>query len=151
MRFAVDSNVLIYAFDSAAGERHDRAAALMERAPFCDCFLVGQCLAEFLNVVRRKQPAYFTQATEQAARWTKTFPVLHTSAEHIIAGAQFSARYKLQLFDSIIWQVARAASIDILLSEDLQDGFEAEGMRVVDPFATANRRLLEEVLAEAES
>lgn len=151
MSFAVDSNILVYAFDSTAGDRHEAAAALMERAPLADCTLIAQCLAEFLNVIRRKQPTYFNEATEQASRWAKTLPVLHTSAEHVINGALFSARYKLQLFDSIIWQIACASSIDVLLSEDLQDGFEAEGMRVLDPFVAANSLLVEALLTESES
>jgi len=45
-----------------------------------------------------------------------------------------------------LWAAAQRAGVRHLLTEDLQDGFELEGMRFVNPFKPANDRLVEEIL-----
>lgn len=149
MRFAVDSNVLVYALDSSDSGKHEIALRIMERAPLLDCMLLAQCLAEFLNVVRRKLASEFPAAIELASAWAATMPVLPTTANHVLDGAAFAVRHKLQLFDSIIWQAASAAQVEVLLSEDMQDGLSLDGMVVIDPFKPANAIALEKLLPAA--
>jgi predicted nucleic acid-binding protein len=149
VRFTVDSNILVYALDASEADKHAMALDIMTRAPLLDFFLVSQCLAEFLNVVRRKHVASFASAIEQASLWAQTVPVLATDAGHVLKGAAFAARHKMQLFDSIIWQVARSAHATLFLSEDCQDGFEADGMRIVNPFNPTHDATLRALLADS--
>ncbi len=150
MRLALDSNVLVYAFDRTDHLKHDVAAVLVVRAMNLDCVLPAQALAEFLNVIRRKHRGFFEEARDQAERWIKAFPVLDTNAEHVRRGADLASRHSLQLWDAIIWQVASSAGAELFLTEDLQDGFEADGMRTMNPFATANAAVLERLIADRE-
>lgn len=148
MRFTLDSNILVYAVDRSDEEKHRIASDIMKRAPLLDAVLTSQVLGEFLNVVRRKRLTAFGLAREQAERWATLFPVVDTSWEHVAIGAAFAERHKMQLWDSIIWQAARSMHASVFLSEDLQDGFSAEGMTVIDPFAAANRDRLGRLLQE---
>ena len=148
MRFTIDSNVLIYAFVRSDPRKHEIAAEIMIRAMVLDAVLTAQALGEFLNVIRRKLPQLFTEARAQADRWTTTLTVLDTSSEHVLKGAQFAARHKLQLWDSIIWQVARSAHASIFLSEDLQDKLNLEGMTVINPFREGDQRALYDMLVD---
>ena len=147
MRFAIDSNVLVYAFVRDDPRKHQIASEIMVRAMVLDCVLAAQTVAEFLNVIRRKQPKLFDEARAQADRWHAIFELLDTSGEHILHGADFAARHKLQLWDSIIWQVVRSAHAVLFLSEDLQDHLSLDGMRVLNPFEPANDGELQQLLS----
>lgn len=45
-----------------------------------------------------------------------------------------AARWAISYWDAAIVEAAREAGCAILLSEDLQDGFDFAGVRVVNPF-----------------
>ena len=149
MRFAVDSNILVYALDRTDSRKHEIASRVMKSAPLLDCVVPAQVLAEFLNVIRRKSPPYFEQACAQAERWIDILTMLETTSDHILQGAKFAARHKLQLWDSIIWQIARSAHAVLFLSEDLQDQ-QIDGMKIVNPFNPANDAELHALLSSAD-
>jgi predicted nucleic acid-binding protein len=149
VRFTIDCNILVYALDSGTPEKHRIASDLMIRAAMLDAVLTSQVLAEFLNVIRRKYPAHLDSALEQAKRWVTLFPVGATSAEHVLKGAAFAERYRLQLWDSIIWQVASDMHAAVFLSEDLQDGLSVDGMTVIDPFNPGNDERLAQLLGSS--
>ena len=48
-RFSLDTNILVYAVDRDAGERHDRSRTLLGRAARRDGVLTVQALAEFFH------------------------------------------------------------------------------------------------------
>ena len=54
-RFSLGTNILIYAVDRDAGERHVRAGELMARAAPRDCVLTVPALAEFFHATTRKK------------------------------------------------------------------------------------------------
>jgi predicted nucleic acid-binding protein len=149
VRFTIDSNVLVYAFMRSDPEKHRAASELMIAAGMLDCVLAAQAIAEYLNVMRRKHPELFEEAQAQAGRWRATFPILDTTAEHVLRAADFAERHRLQFWDSLIWQVARSANATLFLSEDLQDGLSLEGMAVLNPFAAGNEARLKSLLADA--
>lgn len=47
---------------------------------------------------------------------------------------EVQARYKISFWDSLIVSAAKVASCRYLLTEDLQEGQDMEGMVVVNPF-----------------
>ena len=150
MRFALDANVLLYAFDMSDKPKHDTAVRVMNSAALLDCVVPAQVLGEFLNVIRRKRREYFAEARAQVDRWTAILTIADTSASHIRDAAEFADRHKLQFWDSVIWQVAYSARVRLLLSEDLQDGLEINGLRVMNPFNPENLPELLALLSSAE-
>ncbi len=56
--------------------------------------------------------------------------------------------HRLQLWDALILAAAGEAGCALLLSEDMQDGFTALGVTVVNPFAAEIDRRLARLLAE---
>jgi predicted nucleic acid-binding protein len=150
VRFAIDSNILVYAFVRDDPQKHERASEIMVRAMVLDSVLAAQSVAEFLNIVRRKEPQLFDEARAQALRWHTTFELLDTTAQNIIDGADLAARHKLQLWDSVIWQVVRTAHAVVFLTEDLQDHLAIDGMKVLNPFDAANEAELQNLLRSAD-
>ncbi|HYN46064.1 MAG TPA: PIN domain-containing protein [Allosphingosinicella sp.] len=146
MRFTLDSNVLVYAVDAGAGERHAFAAEVLARAATSDAILTTQAVGEFLSVVRRKNPSAFSAALGEVGRWATIFPIAPTTCDHVIEAAAMAERFRLQLWDCVIWRAARSNGASVFVSEDLQDGFSTGGMTVLNPFNSKNAEVLAALL-----
>jgi predicted nucleic acid-binding protein len=48
--------------------------------------------------------------------------------------------HRLAFWDAMLWAAAQRAGVRYLLSEDLQDGFELDSVKFVNPFEPANAR-----------
>jgi predicted nucleic acid-binding protein len=150
LRFAVDSNILVYAFDRSDERKHQIAVRIMNSAPLLDCVLPAQALGEFLNVIRRKHRGYFEEARAQVSRWTDILTILETSPEHIEDGAELADSHSLQFWDGVTWQIAASARSRLLLSEDFQDHRTIDRMKVLNPFDIANEAELHNLLRSAD-
>ncbi len=148
MTLTLDSNVLVYALDTREPEKRRIASDILLRSMTLDVVLTAQAIGEFLVVVRRKNPSIFPMAFAEAERWATIFPIAPTTWEHIAEAAALAERHRIQFWDCVIWQVARANGASILVSEDFQDGLSLEGMTVLDPFAPGNAAALESLLTE---
>jgi predicted nucleic acid-binding protein len=131
-RFALDTNVLVYAVLERRSERGERCAELIKAAT--GGVIPVQVLGEFLNVVRRRRPEMLDVALRSVDAYRLTFEIVPTGHDTLLAAAAFAQRYMLQFWDAVIWQVAARSGATVLLSEDMQDGFAVDRMRVVDPF-----------------
>ena len=151
MRFAIDSNILVYAFDREAGTRHVTAKGILIRALRADCVIPTQAVGEFLNVVRRKRTSLTGDAIDQARHWSLLVPTIDTAPDQLFAAMTMAHRHKLQFWDCVIWQVGMAAGAELFLSEDMQDGFTHGGMHVMNPFLPHNSTRLDLVLAESDA
>jgi predicted nucleic acid-binding protein len=149
LRFALDSNVLVYGFIRDDPDKHETAARILIASDLTDAVVPAQVLGEFLNVVRRKHPEHFAAAVEQVESWQTTWTVLPTKADHVLEGAKLATRHRLQLWDAIIFETARDAKAFFLLTEDLHDALELEGVRVMNPFDAKNAAALDRLLAGA--
>ena len=135
MRF-VDTNVLLYAIsrDAAEQEKAVRAnAVLRDRA----LALSVQVLQEFyVQATRTGRPDALTH--DQAARLVESFlrfPVVDISTEIVLAALATRQRFGLSYADAAILEAARAMNCDVVLSEDLNNGQDYDGVRVENPFA----------------
>jgi predicted nucleic acid-binding protein len=134
---AFDSNILLYAELESASAKGKLAESLLA---YCvgRSVIAAQALGEVLTVVRRRLPSAFGEACRQVEDYRDTLAVVPTDGEIIVAAARFSQRYRLQFWDAVIWQASRKGGATILLTEDMQDGFTAGGMRALNPFTRAD-------------
>lgn len=146
MRLTLDTNILVYAIDGLDPLKQAIAVDTLLRATACDMVVTTQVIGEFLAVVRRKLPHAMPVAIDQVDRLAAIFPPVLTETGHILAAAALADRHRLQFWDSVILTVARSAGVDVMLSEDMQDGATIEGVTLLDPFKPANRRRLEALL-----
>jgi predicted nucleic acid-binding protein len=70
--------------------------------------------------------------------WMEAFDCAPAQLEDYLKASVLSDRFNLQYFDALIITVAARAGATMLLSEDMQDGLEVEGLRVVNPFVAGN-------------
>jgi predicted nucleic acid-binding protein len=94
-----------------------------------------QVLAEFYSTVTQKltppvAPPWARQTIDELVAWR---PV---SIDETVLGSAFDVqdRYAVSFWDSLIVAAARAARCSVLLTEDLQDGQDLDGLIVVNPF-----------------
>ena len=132
-RMSIDSNILVYAELEPQGERGRLAHQLIERASPGGVLAI-QALLEFCTIVRHLRPASLPGAFAKVAAWSSVYTVAPTTAEVADAALGLVARHRLQIWDAVIWSASRAAGATILLTEDLQDGFAADGVVAVNPF-----------------
>lgn len=126
-----DTNVVVYAFIEAG-----RRSALAEELVATGGTVSVQVLNEFVNVARRKHALSWrairgSLATLQLA-CGEPRPLTATTHEAALAIAE---RYRYRIYDALIIASAAEAGCRTLYSEDLADGQEIAGVRIVNPFA----------------
>ena len=134
-RFSLDTNILVYAVDRDAGERHRRSKELMERSARSDCVLAVQALAEFFHATTRKDLLDPQRASAFVRSWRDVFQV--TSADDSALDDAIGAveEHRMSFRDAILWAAVRRAGCSAMLSEDMQHGRRLGGVEFVNPFA----------------
>ena len=137
-RYFVDTNVLIYLFDDDSPGKKARAQALLDEEKD-RIVLSTQVLGEFyVNVTRKLEEPLFPDAAAQAVEDFSRLEVQSITPELVLAAVRRSRSSLLSYWDSLIVETARSAGAEFLFTEDLQHGQEIDGLRIVNPFATAN-------------
>lgn len=138
MRFA-DTNVLLYAVSTRADEAR-KAEIARELLDHSDIAVSTQVLQEFyVQATRptRSHPLTHEQAAGLVESFTR-FTVQDITVPIVRASLELKARYGLSYWDCAIVEAARAAGCDLVLSEDMSDGQDLDGVQVVNPFTPAN-------------
>lgn len=65
------------------------------------------------------------------------FPVAATTLPLVRAALETKERFQLSYWDSAILEAARTLGCEVVLSEDLDDRTDYDGVRVENPFAAA--------------
>lgn len=130
----VDTNVLVYLFDSDAPEKQARARDLVREER--DRLVVSvQVLGEFYVTVTRKLAAPLS--VEAAARAVDALCELQVQVLHpglVRSAVRRSQSSRLSYWDALIVETALNARADVLFTEDLQDGQAIDGLRIINPF-----------------
>ena len=135
-RAFVDSSILIYAHDPAAGSRHAQAADklkdLWRTRTGC---LSTQVLQEFYVTVTRKIPTPVSagvarEAVRHYAAWVRN-PLTPAT---VIRASELSEAWQLSFWDALILAAAEQDDATELITEDLNHGQVIAGIRIVNPF-----------------
>ena len=131
----VDTNVLIYAYDAAAGVKHERALTLISslwaRREGC---LSIQVLQEFYVTVTQRlarplQSQEASQIVSDLSEWTVHRPTVSS----ILGAIRIQTRNHVSFWDALIIQSATELGCATIWSEDLNPGQVYEGIRIENP------------------
>jgi predicted nucleic acid-binding protein len=134
VRFA-DTNVLLYAISSDPDEA-PKAALAREILEDRELRLSVQVLQEFyVQATRptRADPLRNEQASALVESFLR-FTVQETTCAVVLAAMATRTRFGISYWDAAVLEAARAAGADVVLSEDLADGQDYDGVTVVNPF-----------------
>ncbi|OFW11141.1 MAG: hypothetical protein A3H96_26720 [Acidobacteria bacterium RIFCSPLOWO2_02_FULL_67_36] len=140
-KYFVDTNILMYAHDTAAGAKHERAKALLDDLWRERSGVVStQVLQELCVNLRRKagRPVDLKTAREVVADYL-TWNVVTNTGQSIVEALDIEERYRISFWDALIVQAADASGAATLYSEDLADGQTYRGVRVVNPLNADER------------
>ena len=136
MKAFVDTNVLVYAYDRAAGAKRDLARGLLE-ALWNEGrgVLSTQVLQEFYVNIRRKTRPPVSQEVARAlvADYLVWDPIVNDGAA-VLEAIDVGHRYQLSLRDALIVVAARKGDASVLYSEDLNHGQTFGSVQVLNPF-----------------
>lgn len=135
----VDSNVLVYARDASEGAKHERAIEWLTHLwTTRSGRLSFQVLHEFyVTVTRKLDPGLTPDEARADVRSFLAWRPIGADA-HVLDGAwDVEDRFGLSFWNALIVSAARAAGCQRLLTEDLRDGQEIDGLQVASPFAHA--------------
>ena len=130
----LDTNILVYAVSGDPDEAAKTARAL-ELIDTADFGVSAQVLQEFHVTVVRKiakplAPAEALEWVEQFAR----FPCCPVGADTVQLGAEISETYRISYRDGAILAAAQSLGARTLFTEDLNEGRDYGGVRVLNPF-----------------
>ena len=147
-RFSLDTNILVYAVDRDADERHRRSRELMAQAARRDCVLTVQALAEFFHATTRKNLLEPARASAFVRSWLDVFRVVAADDSALLEAMDAVEEHRLSFWDAMLWAVARQNGCSAILSEDMQDGRRLSGVEFVNPFAADASPRLAALLAD---
>ena len=136
-RYFVDTNILMYAHDTSAGAKHDRAKAVVEELWRARSGIVStQILQELCVGLRRKarRPVDMKTAREIVTDYLSWNVHVNTGASTLEA-LEIEERYRISFWDALVIQAAEASGATVLYTEDLSDGQMYGAVRVVNPLA----------------
>lgn len=133
----VDTNVLIYAYDRTAGDRHIRAkilvAELWKSRRGC---LSVQVLQEFYVVGVRKLTQTASSELRLILNDLALWRVHAPDTSDVLSAADLHQRYQVSFWDAMVLQSAARLACAVVWSEDLNPGQSYQGVRVLNPFVT---------------
>jgi predicted nucleic acid-binding protein len=137
---AFDTNVFAYAAGLGATPA-DRpkvalAEALLATTIEGEPLVVSvQVCLEFHRLLVRKGRLSESKAARLVERYTAGALIVPTDFSVVQAAFELTERHHFQTYDAVILASAARAECEILFSEDMQHGFEWQGVRIVNPFA----------------
>lgn len=138
--YFLDTNILVYAYDRSAGQKHELAAQLMEACWENEngCLSI-QVLQEFFVTVTRKiaKPLDYQTARQivaDLAQWRLHAP----NASDLLQAIDLQQSHQLGFWDAQVIQSATSLGCKQVLSEDLNHGQMFGEVQVINPFKETN-------------
>ena len=151
MRFALDTNILVYAEGVGDETRCKKARQLLARLAEGAVLLPAQVLGELQRVLVGKAGWAPERARHAILEWGDSFPVADSTWTALQSALDLGADHGLAIWDALVLAVAAEHRCRLLLSEDLHHGFTWRGVTVVNPFLASAHPLLEDAAAPRRS
>jgi predicted nucleic acid-binding protein len=134
-KYFVDTNILMYAHDTSAGEKHERAKTLVEELWRDRTGVVSTQVLQELSVNLRKKVRrpLDAKATRDIVADYLTWQVVVNGGEAILEAIDLESRYQISFWDAMVIQAAQLSGVEVLYSEDLSDRQKYGSVMVVNP------------------
>ncbi|WP_419804931.1 PIN domain-containing protein [Terriglobus sp.] len=133
-RYTLDANILFYALDERAGQKHKIALSLLKATLFHDCVLTVQTLGETYNAIARRRPELAEDARSVLSRTASLNKIVAAEAMDFTEALRLREKRQVQFWDAMLWATAKRHRCTTILTEDLHDRPVSEGVRYLNPF-----------------
>jgi predicted nucleic acid-binding protein len=149
MRVSLDANVLVYAVH-VDDRRNPRAVDIVTRAARGDCTQTMQSFAVCFNVLVRKRGFDAWRARDEIMKFRRSFDYVAASPANFDDAMRMVGEHRISFWDAMLCATARRAGCQVILSEDMQDGRQLDGVRLVNPFDHENDEAVDRIFAPGE-
>ena len=132
----VDTNILVYAHDLDASNKHDKAAEIVSQLwESRNGVLSTQVLQEFYVTLTRKVSSTLSklEARKLVQKYSHWHVVLN-SPSIIFQASEIEESYNLSFWDALIVSAAYSQNVPMILAEDLNHGQIIVGILIENPF-----------------
>lgn len=132
----VDTNVLVYAHDATAGEKHERSKLLISELWVSRLgHLSVQVLQELYVTLTKKVPSPLdpesaTKILQNLSHWRVHVP----NPEDVLGAIHLQQRHQLSFWDAMILWSANQLDCEVVWSEDFNHGQVYDRVMVKNPF-----------------
>jgi len=136
----VDTNILIYGHDPADAAKQARAIEVLDHLHANGTGrLSTQILAEFFASATRGARPLLTdiKAAKQVENLAQSWTVFDITSLIVLEAIRGVRSHKFSYWDAQLWATARLNQASAIFSEDFNPGSTIDGIRFVNPFATA--------------
>lgn len=131
----VDTNVLIYAYDSSIRSKHTIAATLLDELWKARTGVLSmQVLQEFYFNSTRKGARPLSTATARQVVDSYSAWCIGTTPAEVLAAFQIEDQARISFWDALIVAAAVTAGAMRIVTEDLNPGQVIAGVRIENPF-----------------
>jgi predicted nucleic acid-binding protein len=131
----VDTNVLVYAHDSDAGKKHEKAKKTIIGLWETEAGVIStQVLQEFYVTLTRKVPTPLKKS--QARRILNNYMAWEVAVNNektVLQAIEIEENYNISFWNAMIVSAAYLKNAAIILTEDLNEGQIIEGITIVNP------------------
>jgi predicted nucleic acid-binding protein len=140
----VDTNVIVYSLDASKKEKQERASEWMTEVwKARSGRLSMQVLQEFyVTVTNKLKPGLDREAARREVRALTLWRPAPTTSLLLERAWSIQDRFGFSWWDSMIVAAAQSEGCRYLLTEDMQDGQELDGLNIVSPFLHTPAELL---------
>ncbi|MBI5178469.1 MAG: PIN domain-containing protein [Nitrospinae bacterium] len=132
----VDTNIIVYAYDPSAGEKHLKAAEVMSGLWESGNGVVSiQVLQEFFVTATRKMGKPMDAKTAKTIvgdllKWKTVTP----SGETLLDAIDICGKHQCSFWDAMIISSALEGGAEKILTEDFTHGQKIRGLQLENPF-----------------
>lgn len=131
----LDTNVLVYAYDTTDAQKQQIARQLVRRALAGEILTSTQVLAEFAATLLHKVvPPLSGPDVETILEALSPITLIIPDAEIVRRAVKANGKYGLHFYDGMIVASAERGGCNRILSEDLNSGQQYFGIVAVNPF-----------------
>ena len=137
----IDTNILVYAFDSSEKEKQEIAQNLLaNEGSTGEIALSTQVLQEFFVTVTRKlkEPLSIDNASKTIQLFS-AYPIIQINPRLILRAIERHQYESFSFWDALIVEAALQSDSQILFSEDMQDGQQIGKLKILNPFSQLNK------------
>lgn len=135
MRLSADTNVFAYLADDREPGKQATARDLVEALLARETWIGLQVVGELQNVLLRRFRKMGPEAAGVASFLLTAFPTFGYGAEDVMTALEHLHAGRLSYWDALLLAASDRHECRVLFTEDVQDGADFKGVRIVNPFA----------------
>ena len=135
-KFFVDTNILVYAYDSSAGKKWRKSSEILSSLWIHRTGVIStQVIQElFVSLTQKVKNPILPENAKGIVSDLLRWPLVVNDGENILRAVEIQIKYHFSFWDSLILQAAITSKSEFLLSEDFQDRQVIESVTMLNPF-----------------